>query len=301
LNTPAGIRIRYPASSIQYPASSFELQASSIQHQIERSFLMPEYTNVKITLEDRVAVLTIDHPPANAFNWATLNDLDAAMDELLANDQVKVIVITGAGQFAFVAGADINEIMAVKDKLDEARAFIVKGQELFSKIEASPKPVIAAINAVALGGGLELAMACHMRILSDRARVGQPESNLGIIPGWGGTQRLARLVGPGKALEMILTGDVINAQEAYRLGLANKVAPAGQVLHEAMGLAKKIAGKSKLVNEAALRAVLNGLKMSLADGLRYEADQFTALAGSHDMTEGLTAFLEKRQPKFTDS
>jgi enoyl-CoA hydratase/carnithine racemase len=262
---------------------------------------MAEYTNVKVTLEDRVAVLTIDHPPANAFNWATLTDLEAAYDEAVANDQVKVIVITGAGQFAFVAGADINEIVAVKDQLDKAREFILKGQALFSKIENGPKPVIAAVNAVALGGGLELAMACHIRILSDRARVGQPESNLGIIPGWGGTQRLARLVGPGKALELILTADIINAQEAFRLGLANKVVPAGQVLHEAMGLAKKIAGKSRLASAAALRAVINGLKMSLADGLLYEAEQFTALASSHDMTEGLTAFLEKRQPKFTDN
>jgi len=262
---------------------------------------MAEYTNVKVSVEDRVAVLTIDHPPANAFNWATLTDLEAAYDEVVANDQVKVIIITGAGQFAFVAGADINEILAVKDDPARAREFILKGQALFSKIEAGPKPVIAAVNAVALGGGLELAMACHIRILSDRARVGQPESNLGIIPGWGGTQRLARLVGPGKALELILTADIINAQEAYRLGLANKVVPAGQVLHEAMGLAKKIAGKSKLATTAALRAVINGLKMSLADGLLYEADQFTALGGSHDMTEGLTAFVEKRQPKFTDN
>ncbi len=261
---------------------------------------MAEYTNVKITIEDRVAVLTIDHPPANAFNWATLDDLDKAMDELIANDQVKVIIITGAGQFAFVAGADINEIAAVKTA-DEARAFILKGQAVFNKIEACPKPVIAAINAVALGGGWELAMACHIRILSDRARIGQPESNLGIIPGWGGTQRLPRLVGPAKAIEMILTGDMINAQEAYRLGLANKVVPAGQVLFEAMGLAKKIASKSKLTNEATLRAVYGGLKTSLAEGLQLEADQFSALIGSHDTTEGVSAFLQKRQPKFTDS
>lgn len=260
---------------------------------------MAEYTNVKITLEDRVAVLTIDHPPANAFNHATLDDLDAAMDELIANEQVKAIIITGAGQFAFVAGADINEIGAVKTG-EEAREFILKGQAVFNKIEACPKPVIAAINAVALGGGLEMAMACHIRILSDRARVGQPESNLGIIPGWGGTQRLPRLVGPAKAIEMILTGDIINAQEAFRLGLANKVVPAGQVLAEAKGLAKKIAAKSKLTNEATLRAVYDGLKTSLAEGLLLEADQFSALIGSHDTTEGVAAFLQKRQPKFMD-
>ncbi len=261
---------------------------------------MSEYTNVRITLEERVAVLTIDHPPVNAFNRATVEDLANAMDELIANDQVKVIVITGAGQFAFIAGADINEINAVKTA-EEAREFILKGQAAFNKVEACPKPVIAAINAVALGGGMELAMACHIRILSDRARVGQPESNLGIIPGWGGTQRLARLIGPSKAIEMIITGDPINAQEAFRLGLANKVVPAGQVLAEAMGLAKKIASKSKLTNEAALRAVYGGLKTTLAEGLLVEADQFSALIGSHDTEEGVSAFLQKRQPKFTDS
>ncbi len=261
---------------------------------------MGEYTNVRIALEDRVAVLTIDHPPANAFNRATLNDLDAAFDELIANEQVKVIIITGAGEFAFVAGADINEIAAVKDAA-EAREFILKGQRLFDKIEACTKPVIAAINAVALGGGLEMAMACHIRIVADRARLGQPESNLGIIPGWGGTQRLPRIVGPAKAAELILTGDLINAQEAFRLGLANKVVPAGQVLAEAKGLARKLAAKSKLTNEAALRAIYGGLKVSLSEGLALEAEQFGKLIGSHDTTEGVSAFLQKRQPKFTDS
>jgi enoyl-CoA hydratase/carnithine racemase len=261
---------------------------------------MGEYTNVRIALEDRVAVLTIDHPPANAFNRATLNDLDAALDELIANDQVKVIIITGAGEFAFVAGADINEIAAVKDAA-EAREFILKGQRIFDKIEACTKPVIAAINAVALGGGLEMAMACHIRIVADRARLGQPESNLGIIPGWGGTQRLPRIVGPAKAAELILTGDLINAQEAFRLGLANKVVPAGQVLAEAKGLARKLAAKSKLTNEAALRAIYGGLKVSLSEGLALEAEQFGKLIGSHDTTEGVSAFLQKRQPKFTDS
>jgi enoyl-CoA hydratase/carnithine racemase len=261
---------------------------------------MAEYTNVKISIEDRVAILTLDHPPVNAFNRATLLDLNGAISELFANDQVKVIVITGAGDFAFVAGADINEIGAVKNGA-EALEFIKLGQDIFSKIENGPKPVIAAINAVALGGGMELAMACHVRIASDRARLGQPESNLGIIPGWGGTQRLPRLVGPSKAIELILTGDMINAQEAFRLGLVNKVVPAGQVLAEARGLAKKIAAKSKLTNEATLEAVIGGLKLSLAEGLDWEARQFSQLIGSNDTTEGIAAFLSKRQPKFVDS
>ena len=261
---------------------------------------MSEYTNVRIAVEDRVAILTIDHPPANAFNHATVTELGAAMDELIANEQVKVIIITGAGEFAFVAGADINEIAQVKDST-EALEFIRLGQGVFNKIENCPKPVIAAINAVALGGGLELAAACHIRIMADRARVGQPEANLGIIPGWGGTQRLPRLVGSAKAIELILTGDMVNAQEAFRLGLANKVVPSGQVLAEAKGLAKKIAAKSKLTNEAAIKAVIGGLKGSLMDGLALEADQFSRLIGSHDTTEGAAAFLQKRQAKFTDS
>jgi enoyl-CoA hydratase/carnithine racemase len=260
---------------------------------------MAGYTNVKVSVEDRVAVLTIDHPPANAFNHATLADLNAALDELIANEQVKVIIITGAGEFAFVAGLDLKEIAEASPA--EAKEMISRGQTLFSKIEACPKPVIAAVNAVALGGGLEIMMACHIRILSDRARIGGTESNLGLIPGWGGTQRLPRIVGVGKALEMILTGDMINAQEAFRLGLANKVVPAGQVLAEAKGLGKKIAAKSKLTNEATLKAVIGGVELPLADGLALEAAQFSGLLGSNDTKEGISAFLQKRQPKFTDS
>ena len=260
---------------------------------------MAGYTNVKVSVEDRVAVLMIDHPPANAFNHATLADLNAALDELIANEQVKVIIITGAGEFAFVAGLDLKEIAEASPA--EAGEMITRGQILFSKIEACPKPVIAAVNAVALGGGLEIMMACHIRILSDRARIGGTESNLGLIPGWGGTQRLPRIVGVGKAMEMILTGDMINAQEAFRLGLANKVVPAGQVLAEAKGLGKKIAAKSKLTNEATLKAVIGGVELPLAEGLALEAAQFSGLLGSNDTKEGISAFLQKRQPKFTDS
>lgn len=266
---------------------------------------MSEYTNLKISVEDRIAVLTIDHPPANAFNMATLDELDRGLDELLADEQVKVIVITGAGQFAFVAGMDLKEaadaLTGPNASAEAALKVMQTGQQLFNKIEGAAKPIIAAINAVALGGGLELAMACHMRIMSDRARVGNTESNLGLIPGWGGTQRLPRIVGTGKAIELILTGDMINAQEAFRLGLVNKVVPAGQVLFEAMGLAKKIAAKSKLTNEATLRAVVDGVKMPLAEGLQHELEQMGTLIGSHDMLEGIQAFVQKRQPKFTDS
>jgi enoyl-CoA hydratase/carnithine racemase len=264
---------------------------------------MAEYSNIKLTIEDRVGLLTIDHPPANAFDSKTLTEMDAAFDELLTNDQIKVIVITGAGQFAFVAGLDLKEAADVfsSGQLDRAKEALLAAKALYRKIECSTKPVIAAINAVALGGGLELALSCHIRIMADRARVGLTETNLGLIPGWGGTQRLQRIVGQGKALELILSGDVINAQEAFRLGLANKVVPAGQVLHEAMGLAKKIAAKSKLAIAAAMTAVIEGGEMPLVEGLEFETKQFIGLVGSHDLMEGITAFVQKRQPKFTDN
>jgi len=265
---------------------------------------MADYQNVHVAVTNRVALLTIDHPPANAFDTQTMKDLEAAFDEVTANDDVKVIVITGAGQFAFVAGADVNEIAQLAKAGDaaNARSVIQRGQLVFSKIEASKKPVIAAINAVALGGGLELAMACHMRIISQRARVGQPEMNLGIIPGWGGTQRLARLVGRGKATEMILTGDMITAQEAFRIGLVNKVVPPGSVLKEATGLARKLASKSAVAMAAALAAIDEGLKEpDVTKGLEHELDHFVSLIGTHDMQEGVDAFLHKRRPTFTDN
>ncbi len=261
---------------------------------------MTEHQYVKVSVEDRIATLTIDHPPANAFNRQVVEELEAAFDEVTANDEVKAIIITGAGQF-FVAGADINEIYEVKDKPEEALAFIQRGKNLFNKIEASQKPVIAAINGrFALGGGNELAMACHIRIAEDGVRIGQPEINLGVIPGWGGTQRLSRIVGKGKALEMMLTGDHITAQEAYRIGLVNKVVPTGRVLKEAKGLAKRIVSKSALPIAAIIRAVNEGLDKDLQGGLEVETEQFVALQGSEDMEEGLKAFLEKRRPQFKD-
>ena len=261
---------------------------------------METYTNLRLTIEDRVALLVLDHPPANTLDRATLTELDAALDVLLADEQVKVIVITGAGQFAFVAGADVKEIAALHDD-ETTQAFVLQGQRVFSKIESCPKPVIAAINGVALGGGLELALACHLRIVSDRARLGQVESNLGLIPGWGGTQRLPRIIGLGKAIELILTGDMIQADEALRLGLANKLAPADQLLAEAISLAQKLAVKSKLTHAAALRAIVAGRDLPLAVGARLEAAEFCGLISSHDAQEGVSAFLQKYRPHFIDS
>jgi enoyl-CoA hydratase/carnithine racemase len=233
-----------------------------------------------------------------------MEELMQALNELFASDEVKAIVITGGGTNAFVAGADIPEIQSLLDKPEDeyaaAQKFLELGQGINLKIERANKPVIAAINGFCLGGGLELAMACHMRICSDRARLGQPEINLGIIPGFGGTQRLSRLVGRGKAIELILTGDMITAQEAYRLNLVNKVVPAGAVLKEARGLARKIVSKSKFPIAAALLAISEGLEVSTEEGLKIEVDQFVGLAGTEDIHEGVGAFLEKRQPQFKD-
>jgi enoyl-CoA hydratase/carnithine racemase len=217
---------------------------------------------------------------------------------------VKTIIITGAGQFTFVAGADINEI---KEQIDMGRAgkevkadLIIDGQALFTRIEHSAKPVVAAINAICLGGGLELAMACHIRIASDTARFGQPEVNLGLLPAWGGTARLPRIIGRGKAIELTLTGDMITAQEAMRLGLVNKVVPSGQVVKAARDLAKKINSKSGMAISAILEAINHGMATDLSEALELEKDKFIALCATEDAHEGVSAFLEKRQPKFQD-
>ena len=261
---------------------------------------MGEWQYIRTEVADKIAVLTIDHPPVNSFNTQVITELDEAVDGLLANDEVKAIVITGGGTNAFVAGADIPEIQKLLDQPGGLKMASEQGQGLFLKIEKASKPVIAAINGFCLGGGLELAIACHMRICSDRARLGQPEINLGIIPGWGGTQRLTRLVGKGKSIELILTGDMITAQEAYRLGLVNKVVPAGAVLKEARGLARKVVSKSKFPVAAALRAIFAGAETTLEEGLEVEAEEFGRLADTKDAHEGVSAFLEKRQPQFKD-
>jgi enoyl-CoA hydratase/carnithine racemase len=260
---------------------------------------MAQRQYVKISIEDRVALLTLDYPPMNVLNTATMTELNDALDELLANDEVKVIVITGGGQYAFIAGADINELASIKSP-EEGREFMGTGQALTKKIEGAKKPIIAAINGYCLGGGLELVMACHMRISNNRAQLGQPEINLGVIPGFGGTQRLPRIVGKGKALELILTGARISGAEAANIGLVNKAVPANEVVRTAVGLAKKIATFGKLALTAALEAVNEGMETSLEEGLELEVEKMVSLAGTEDAKEGLAAFLEKRQPKFVD-
>ena len=258
---------------------------------------MAEY--VKVEHDGRVAIITLDHPPVNALSAKLLEELEEAYEELDGSDETRAIVIRGGGEKAFVAGADITEFAKIENA-DQARAVSTSVYAIYNKIERSPKPFIAAINGVALGGGLELAMACHMRIIGDRAKVGQPEINLGIIPGWGGTQRLPRLVGTAKALELILTGDSITAQEAYRLNLVNKVVPSGEVLKTARDLAKKISQKGGLAVQSALQAVVQGGQQPLDEGLALEAGHFSQVAISEDAREGASAFLQKRQPAFKD-
>jgi enoyl-CoA hydratase/carnithine racemase len=255
--------------------------------------------NAEYTVEDRIAIITLDHPPVNALNSQTVKDLDAALDRALEDDAVKVIIVTGAGRTVFVAGADIKEFDQIRDT-DHAEELLRAGHAVFSKIETSKKPVIAAINGICLGGGLEMAMACHIRVAGDRARIGQPEINLGIIPGWGGTQRLPRIVGPSVAAEMILTGDPLRAQEAYRLGLVNKVVPMSDVLKEAVDLARKIAGKSAVAIGCAMEAIERGRHLALAEAMEVEIEGWRTLVDSEDMKEGLQAFLQKRPPQFKD-
>ena len=257
-----------------------------------------EYQNWKMTVDDKVATIVIDHPPANTLSTPVMQELDKIIDEVNSNAEIKAAVITGAGMF-FIAGADINEIFTIKNA-KQGEDLTLTGQAVLNKMENSPKPFIAAINGMCLGGGMELAMACHIRVCGDRAQLGQPEIMLGIIPGFGGTQRLSRLTNKAKAIEMILTGDRITAQEAYRIGLVNKVVPNMEVVKQAVGLAKKIASKSAVSIAKALDAICNGLEKSLEDGLKYESKLFGQVCESEDMKEGVSAFVEKRQPKFTD-
>ena len=259
---------------------------------------MPDGQYVTVTIDEHVATLTITNPPANVLSTAVMTELNAALDRLAQEAAVKAVVLTGGGTF-FIAGADVKEIAALTGAADGERATRL-GQGVFDKVAALPVPVIAAVNGLCLGGGLELAMACHLRVASDRARFAQPEINLGIIPGFGGTQRLPRLVGAARALELCLTGDMITAQTAYAIGLVNKVVPDGEVLKQAQGLAKKIAAKGRLAITAIMTAVRDGLPKPLAEGLALESQLFGTICQTQDMKEGLKAFLEKRQPTFQD-
>jgi enoyl-CoA hydratase len=255
------------------------------------------FENILLERDGDAAVVTINRPKAlNALNASTLQELDRAFTEIGGDDSVSVVIITGAGEKAFVAGADISfmkDLNAVA-----ARGFAMLGQAVFNKIENLPQPVIAAINGFALGGGCELAMACDIRLASENARFGQPEVSLGVLPGFAGTQRLPRLVGKGLAKELIYTGDMIDANEAYRIGLVNKVYPAAELLAAAKKLAEKIASKGQVAIRLAKSAVNQGLEMDSARGMAYEAEVFGLSFATEDQFEGMSAFLEKRRAEF---
>ena len=254
--------------------------------------------NIKTENRDGILVITVDRPKVlNALNAQTVQEIGEAFEAARNDDAVKVVILTGGGEKAFVAGADINELAQSTPITGKATA--EKGQRVFRNIERFPKPVIAAINGFALGGGCELALACHIRIASDKAQLGLPEVTLGIIPGYGGTQRMARLLGKGKALELILTGDRIKADEAERIGLVNKVVPAEELMNVAEEMARTIAKRGPLAVSAAIEAVMSGSDMPFEEGQFLEATLFGLLASTDDMKEGMKAFLEKRAANFT--
>jgi enoyl-CoA hydratase len=253
-----------------------------------------------LEVSEGIATITINRPNAmNAMTRTILEELQDAVLEIARRPEIRVAIITGAGSKAFVAGADIA---AMKDMTSpQGRELAQLAHRIYATIESSHKPYIAAVNGYALGGGCELALACDIRIASDNARFGQPEINIGVLPGFGGSQRLPRLIGKGRALEMILTGDMIDAGEAYRIGLANKVVPQAELLTAARTLAAKIASKSAVAVSLCKEAVVNGLEMDLARGCTYEAELFGYSFATADQKEGMAAFLEKRLAVFKDS
>jgi enoyl-CoA hydratase len=254
------------------------------------------YSFLTLDVADRIATLTVNRPDKlNALNDATIGELGDAIEELTGRDDVGGVILTGAGR-AFVAGADIAELTSQTPV--EAKRRALRGQEVFRRFETSPKPTVAAVNGFALGGGCELAMSCHVRLASEHAKFGQPEVKLGIGPGYGGTQRLPRLVGRGRALQLLLTGEMIDAQEAYRIGLANRVLPAAELLPAARAMVAAMIANGPLALAVCIEAVNYGLEASLEDGLNLEANHFGLLSATHDMQEGTRAFLEKRTASF---
>jgi enoyl-CoA hydratase len=254
------------------------------------------YETLLVERRGRVAIVTINRPEKrNALNIQTRAEGAAALEELREDEGIRVVVFTGAGDKAFIAGADIGEFAG---RTAVTQRDVMTGRSLFTAIDTFPKPVIAMINGYCLGGGCELALACDLRIASERASFGQPEINLGIIPGGGGTQRLTHLVGEGKAMELILTGEIIDAQTAYSYGLVNTVVAPGELEAKTMEIANRIAEKSPVALRMAKEAVKTASRSTLDEGLRREIDLFALCFSSEDKDEGVTAFLEKRKPEF---
>ena len=258
---------------------------------------MPEsFETLRLDRQGRVAIITINRPDKrNALNIKTREEGAALLDQLREDDSVGVVVFTGAGDKAFIAGADIGEF-AGRTAITQRE--VMTSRSLFTAIDTFPKPVIAMINGYCLGGGCELALACDIRIASENASFGQPEINLGIIPGGGGTQRLTRLIGEGKAMELILTGDIIDARTAFTIRLVNHVVPADQLQAKTLEMANRIAEKSPIALQLAKEAVKLASKSNLDEGLRREVDLFALCFSTEDKNEGVSAFLEKRKPAF---
>lgn len=255
--------------------------------------------NCTYSLNNGVAVMTINNPPVNALSSAVVADLKETVDQIIEDETVRVVVFTGAGQRAFIAGADINEFLTL-DKKEEAINYLTRGQALTRTIENSDKPFIAAIRGYCLGGGMEFALACHIRLADEKAQFGQPEIKLGLLPGYGGTQRGARQLGKARALELILAGDFIPAKQAAEYGIVNRVVPQGDVLDAAMALAGSIAKKSRVVVKAAIKAVNEGISLDFDAALMLERTIWGELCETHDKAEGVAAFLAKREPEFKD-
>jgi enoyl-CoA hydratase len=254
------------------------------------------YELLTFDVADRIATITVNRPDKlNALNDALMDELRRVIAEARRRADVGAVLLTGAGR-AFVAGADIAEL--ADQSAVEGKARAERGQRVFRRFETSPKPTLAAVNGFALGGGCELAMACHMRIASDSAKFGQPEVKLGIVPGYGGSQRLPRLVGKGRALQLLLTGEMIDAAEAYRIGLVNRVVPAAELIASARALLTTILAQGPLAVAQCLEAVDRGLDMGLDDAIALEASYFGMLSATQDKAEGMRAFLEKRPAKF---
>ncbi len=255
------------------------------------------YENILLEKKNAIAYVTVNRPKVlNALNGATVEELRATFHELKQDASIQVVILTGAGEKAFVAGADIGEL-AHRDPVS-GKEFAHRGQNVFNLIENLGKPVIACINGFALGGGCELALACTMRLASENARLGQPEVKLGIIPGYGGTQRLPRLIGKGLAMQMVLTGEMITAQDAHRIGLVNEVTSAAELIPRAEAIAAKIIANGPLAVRYTMEAVNKGMEMTLAEGQFLEASLFGVCCATSDKGEGTSAFLEKRAAAF---
>ena len=261
---------------------------------------MPDYKNLLVEVKNTTLVITISREKSmNSLSIETTKELQDVFDDYEDNKQIRCVIITGAGRKAFIAGADISELSQLDAK--SGQKFSQNGMKLMHSIQDFKWPVIAAINGYALGGGCELALACDIRLASANAKLGQPEVNLGIIPGFGGTQRLPRIVGRGKATQLILTGEMITAQEAYRIGLVDEVYPPEELMPKALAMAEMIASKGPLAVNISKHCINKGLEKSLEEGCELEEEKFGKVCGTKDKTEGTKAFLEKRKPNFTNS